>query len=230
MMFLFGILITLIVFYTSKKVHRLYPAFFTHPVFLSTILIILFLYIGKIDYKTYEKGGKMLTFFLNPAACSLSYLLYKKWEIIKKYYIEVLLTITLSSILGIVSSYILMLWAGGTQNMVLSIVPKSVTTPIAVRISEIINGIPSLTAIFVVITGIMGAIIGPSLLDLFKIKEPLSWGLTMGITSHGIGTARAVEKGKLEGAISGVGFILMGLFTAIFAPYIIGILKVFMRK
>ncbi len=114
---------------------------------------------------------------------------------------------------------------GGKKIIALSMVPKSVTTPIAVRVSEVIGGIPLLTAVFVIITGIVGAILGPVLLKLFGINNPIAWGLSMGITSHGIGTARAVEEGPLEGATSGVGFILMGLFTALFAPFVIYIIR-----
>ena len=225
MIFLFGFFITFFTFYISKILYKKYPSFLTHPVLLPSVIIIFVLLIFQIDYSVYEKGGQIFTFFLNPAASSLAYLLYKKWDIIKKYAKEVVITVIISSILGVISSYIFVLFLGGERKTALSMVPKSVTTPIAIKISQVIGGVPSLTAVFVIITGITGAIFGPVLLKFFGIDNPIAWGLSMGISSHGIGTARAVEEGELQGAVSGVGFILMGLFTAIFAPFVIFLLN-----
>ncbi len=224
-MWMFGLFLTIGFFYISRYLYRAYPAFFTHPVLLPSIIIIAILEAGHIDYKIYYDGARILTFFLNPATVALSYLLYKKWDQIKKYAKEVLFTVGISSILGIVSAYFFVLIIGGQKYTALSMVPKSITTPIAVRVSEIVGGIPSLTAVFVVITGITGAILGPPLLRLFRIDHPLAWGLSMGITAHGIGTARAVEEGTLQGAASGIGFILMGIFTALFAPVVVFFLE-----
>ncbi len=224
-MWFFGFFLTIFLFYLSKYLYRIYPAFFTHTVLLPSVVIITLLEVGHIDYKVYYNSARYLTFFLNPATVALSYLLYKRWDSIQRYTKEVFITIIISSILGIVSAYLLIIIMGGERYTALSMVPKSVTTPIAVRVSEIVGGIPSLTAVFVVITGITGAILGPPLLRLFRIDHPLAWGLSMGITAHGIGTARAVEEGETEGAASGIGFILMGLFTALFAPVVVFLLE-----
>ncbi len=229
MIWTFGFFLTLAVFFLSKYLYKRYPSFITHPVLLPSIIIILTIEVFHIDYRDYAIGAKGLTFFLNPATVALSYLLYKKWDTIKKYTFEVLFTIALSSILGIATAYLFVLFSGGEEITALSMVPKSVTTPIAVRVSRIIGGIPSLTAVFVIITGITGALLGPFFLRIFRIHNPIAWGLSMGITSHGIGTAKAVEKGALEGATSGVGFILMGLFTALFAPFVVAVIRFLLR-
>ena len=230
MVCLFGLLITLFAFWFSKRLYNRYRSFITHPVLLPSIFIILFLEVFRIDFDTYWEGGKLFTFFLNPATVALAYLLYKKWDSIKRYSFEIISTITLSSIIGSFIAYLFVKIVGGTEVVALSMVPKSITTPIAVRVSEIVGGVPSLTAVFVIITGIEGALLGPLFLKVFKVDHPIVWGISMGITSHGIGTARAVEEGILQGASSGVGFILMGIATAIFAPYVIWAVELFIKK
>ncbi len=230
MKWIFGFFITFFTFWLSKRLYSHYRNFITHPVLLPSILIVLFIEIFRIDFNTYWEGGRVFIFFLNPATVALAYLLYKKWDIIKRYFFEIISTVTLSSIIGILIAYLFVKIVGGTEVVALSMVSKSITTPIAVRVSEVVGGVPSLTAVFVIITGIEGALLGPLFLKIFKIDHPIVWGISMGITSHGIGTARAVEEGILQGAASGVGFILMGIATAIFAPYVIWVVELFIKK
>jgi len=130
----------------------------------------------------------------------------------------IFLGVIMGSVLGITSACGLAWLLGAQREIILTLAPKSVTTPIAIRIAEKIGGIPPLTACVVIVTGILGAVLGPSLLDLLRVRDPLHRGIGMGVASHGIGTARAFEEGELTGAVSGLCIGLAGAATAFMIP------------
>lgn len=189
-----------------------------HPFLICIPVIIAYLKITDVEYKQYYEANKYIDFLLAPSVVSLGLLLYDQLETIKKNWISILTSILTGSIVGVVSVYILCGIFNLDAVFTHSLEPKSVTTPIAMDISASLGGNVSLTICTVVVCGFLGAIFGPAMLKIFGIKDPLARGLAMGCCAHGLGTAKAIEMGAIEGAVSGLSIAIMGVFTAIIAP------------
>jgi len=192
-----------------------------NPVLVSIVALISILHALQIKYSTYNEGAQFISFLLGPAVVALGVPLYLQLETIRKKGVSILMSILAGSIVGVVSGAGMSILMGGSKSIILSIAPRSVTTPIAIGISEKIGGIQSLTAAFVVATGVLGAVIGPMVLKWAHIRSRSAVGLALGAASHGIGTARALEEGELEGASAGLAIGLMGIGTAILTPLLI---------
>lgn len=218
---LFSVTITITLFYFSSEFYKRYPIIILNPFIVSIGAIIIFLKLNQIDYHTYNEGGKMLSFFLGPSVVALGIPLYTQFDEIRKRSKALLLSIIPGALTGIITASLTVKLMGGSEELVASFAPKSVTTPIAMGISENIGGIPSLTAALVVFTGVTGAVAGPAFLRLIGIKSKTAFGLAMGSAAHGIGTARAIEEGELEGAVSGLAICLNGVATAALTPIIL---------
>ena len=206
--FLFGVYI-----YKRTKITLL------QPLLISMLIIIPFLKITGIDYPTFYRQTRLLNFMLGPSVVALGYVLYAQIEHIRGNVISILTAIFVGSIVGIVSVVLVAKAFGADHILLASLAPKSVTTPIAMSLSEKSGGIPSLTAAFVVICGIFGGLIGPVILRTIGIKSKIAKGLAMGSASHALGTARAMEMGTVEGAISGLAIGIMGIMTALLIPF-----------
>ncbi|MFW6034726.1 MAG: LrgB family protein [Halothermotrichaceae bacterium] len=220
----FGITLTLITYYLGIKLKSKKPLIIFHPFLVSSVLIILCLSLFKIDYETYNLGGKYITYLLQPTVVALAIPMYRKIDLLKKEKFLILITTLAGSIFGIILVFILGKITGTSHKLLISMIPKAVTTPVAVEISTEMGGVASLTVLMVILNGLLGGMFGIKLYELFNIDSPLARGLSMGISSHGIGTGRILEESKLEGAVSGLAIGLMGFFTALFAPLIINIL------
>jgi predicted murein hydrolase (TIGR00659 family) len=225
---LFFTTLTLFLFYLFTLLYKKYTYFFFNPLITTISFIIIFLKLTGVDYNTYNEGGKVLSFFLGPSVVALGIPLYTQFNEIKKRGKALLITIISGSTVGIISAAVSVRLMGASDILTATMAPKSVTTPIAMSISENIGGIPSLTAAMVVFTGITGAVAGPAFLKLIGIKSKTAFGLAMGSASHGIGTARAAEEGELEGAISGLAICLNGIATAIITPFLIKLILKFL--
>lgn len=219
-----GIFLTILVYFVFKKLHEIKPRFYLNPVMLSIFSIIIVLYSAGIEYETYMESGRILSFLLGPAVVSLAVPLYKKRDIVKDYSIQISSGVVGGGLTAIISAFLIAYLLGGSTDLLLSISPKSVTTPIALGVSEQIGGIPPLTAIMVIITGILGNSLGIPILDLFGIDDRVARGLSMGVTSHGLGTARIIQEDELSGGMSGLGMALNGIFTSFILYYLIQIL------
>ncbi|MEJ5300603.1 MAG: LrgB family protein [Thermodesulforhabdaceae bacterium] len=219
----FSIFITVAVFFLSQKIYLRFKYFWLNPVMISIIFLMIYIKLTGIPYSTYFEGGKIISFFLGPSVVALGVPLYLQLEEIRKRGISILVSILVGSISGIINAAGLAFFMGGSREVIVSIVPKSVTTPIAMGISEKLGGIPSLTAAIVIATGILGAVMGPVFLRLLKVKNGVPFGLAMGAASHGIGTSRAIEEGEIEGATGGLAICLNGVATAILTPIFIKI-------
>ncbi len=220
----FGIFITIFAYYLFKKIYEKKKAFYLNPVLLSIMLIIIILKGLSIDYNSYMESGRILSFLLGPAVVSLGIPLYKKRDVVKNYSIQIFLGVFIGGLTAILSAFFIAKVLGGSEELLLSIAPKSVTTAIAISVSDQIGGISSLTAILVIITGILGNSLGIPILNLLKVKDKVARGLAMGVTSHGLGTAKIILEDELSGAISGLGMALNGIFTSIILYYLIQIL------
>lgn len=220
-----GLFLTIVVFYLFSKLYEKKRAFYLNPVMLSIITIASILHLTGIKYETYMESAKILSFFLGPAVVSLAIPLYKQRETIKAYSRQIFAGIAFGGTLAILSAFYVTKLLGGSEEVLLSIAPKSITTAIAIGVSEKIGGIPSLTAVLVILTGIFGNAIGIEMLNAFKIKDRVARGLAMGVTSHGLGTARIILNDELSGAVSGLAMALNGVFTSLILPYLIELLQ-----
>ncbi len=209
---------TLLVFVATQKFSKKFKFFLFNPLLLSIITLVLILFFTGIKYENYMEGGKYISFFLAPSVVALAVPLYQQIEKIKRNAHSILLSVSLGAIMGIVSSSMIALFFGGSKEIALSIIPKSVTTPIAMDISSKIGGIPSLTVVTVIIAGLTGVIFGLPFLKLIGVKSTKAIGLAMGTASHGTGTARVSEVGAEYGAYGGIAIATCGIVSAVGAP------------
>lgn len=190
------------------------------PLLIAMLIIIPFLKITGIDYQTFCEKTRILNFMLGPSVVALGYVLYEQIENIKGNVISILTAVFVGSVVGILSVVLIAKAFGADKMLVASLAPKSVTTPIAISLAEKDGGVPALAAAFVVICGIFGGLVGPIILRHIGIKSKIAKGLAMGSASHALGTARAMEMGALEGAISGLAIGIMGIMTALLIPFV----------
>lgn len=189
-----------------------------NPVLLTILALVGVLTFTNTPYDVYFEGAKFVHFMLGTATVALAIPLYRQLDILKRYPVSLLISVVTGSLVAMLSAVFIATITGATQQSIISIAPKSVTVPVAMGISERLGGLPSLTAVLVILTGIMGAAVGPWLLDKLGIHDPVAKGLAMGVTSHGIGTGRAVYMGEVTAAFSGLAMGLNGLITAILLP------------
>lgn len=189
------------------------------PLLITMIIIIPFLKITGIEYQTFYHQTHILNFMLGPSVVALGYVLYEQIENIRGNVISILTAVFVGSIVGIFSVMLVAKAFGADHMLITSLAPKSVTTPIAISLSEKNGGVPALTTAFVVICGIFGGMVGPIILRRIGIKSKIAKGLAMGSSAHALGTARAMEMGALEGAISGLAIGIMGIMTALLIPF-----------
>lgn len=222
---IFAISLSIVMFKIGVVVQRKLKTPAANPMLFASAVIILILLITDIPYQTYSYGSQAISFLLGPATVALAVPLCKQIRILARNWQAVLSGVIMGTLIGVCSSFGLALALKASPEIILSLVPKSVTTPIAMEISQQIGGVPSLTACFVIITGVIGAMFGPEMLNLLKIKNEIARGLAMGAASHALGTTRAIKESQLQGAISGVAIGLVGLTTAILTPHLLKILS-----
>lgn len=211
----FLLALTFIIYVASQLLQRRTGISMLNPILLSTVAIIVFLLVCDIDYDTYSKGGEFIDFWLKPAVVALGVPLYRQLESIKKQFLPILLAEVAGCIVGIASVVIVAQILGASREVVMSLASKSVTTPIAIEVTQAIGGIPALTAAVVVCTGIFGGMTGFRMMKLSRVKSPIAQGLSMGTAAHAVGTSVAMETGYRYGAFSSLGLTINGLFTAL---------------
>ena len=189
-----------------------------HPFLISIPVIIAVLKLTDVPCSFYIESNALLDFLLGPSVVSLGLLLYDNRRIVWKNFMGIMTSVVVGSLVGVASVYAFCRLFGLDEIFLLSLEPKSVTTPIAMDISASLGGNVSLTAVSVVLCGFIGAVLGPLVIRVIKIKSPVARGLGMGCASHGLGTARAIEMGAVEGAVSGLSIALMGIATALIIP------------
>lgn len=220
----FLLALTFVVFLGARLLQRRTGLSLLNPILVSIILLITILSICGIDYEAYSEGGGYIDFWLKPAVVALGVPLYRQLESIRKQLLPIVAAELAGCIAGIVSVVIVAELLGASREVVLSLVPKSVTTPIAMEVSEAIGGIPALTAAVVVCTGIFGGMTGFRMMKMSRVKSPIAQGLSMGTAAHAIGTSAAVDVGYRYGAFSSLGLTVNGLFTALLTPFILDLI------
>ncbi len=222
----FLLALTFSIFFFAKILQKKTGVLLLNPILLTIALLILFLKFTGISYETYNKGGHLIEFWLKPAVVALGVPLYLQLEAIKKQLLPILLSQLVGCMVGIVSVVLVAKWLGASHEVIISLAPKSVTTPIAMEITAAIGGIPSLTAAMVVCTGLLGAVLGFKTLRLMRVNSPIAQGLSMGTASHAVGTATAMEISNKYGAYASLGLTLNGILTALLTPTILHLLGI----
>lgn len=223
----FLIALTFLAFVSAQYLQRKTGYKFLNPILLSIASLICFLIVFKIDYSVYKTGGDYIDFWLKPAVVALGVPLYKQLSAIKKQILPLLFSELAGCFIGIISVVVIAKLLGASHEVIMSLAPKAVTTPIAMEISAATGGIPSLTAAVVVCTGIFGGMTGFKIMKISRIKSPIAQGLSIGTAAHAIGTSVAMDRGERYGAFSSLGLTLNGLFTALLAPFILHILNLY---
>lgn len=216
----FAIPFTLGIYILAQKLyHKVHFPLF-QPLVVTIIILIVLLKVVDIPYEEYRKGSNLLDFLLGPSVVAVGYLLYQKSEYLKGRLISILTSVFIGAVVGIVSVMLIAALFGADKIIVASMAPKSVTTPIAMALSEGSGGIPALTAVVVVIAGIFGGLVSPIVFRVLKIEDKVAKGLALGASAHGMGTLTAIQLGAVEGALGGLAIGIMGLFTSILIPIV----------
>ncbi|MBS63516.1 LrgB family protein [Salinisphaera sp.] len=214
--------LTLCVFWLAQQIYKRLGSFaLLNPVLVSVVVLVIILKVTGTPYSDYFDGAQFIHFLLGPATVALAVPLAAQAAELRRYWLPITVALTAGSITAVASAMAIG-WALGLDSQtLLSMLPKSVTTPIAMGVAEQIGGLPSLTAVLVILTGITGAVIGIPLLRLLGLHDPVAKGFAMGVAAHGIGTARAFEHSERAGAYSGLGMGLNGALTALLVPLLV---------
>ena len=223
----FMLALTFGVFYAAKTIQRRLGWVLFNPILIAIAIIIVFLLAMDIPYETYHEGAKLIEFWLKPAVVALSVPLYLQLSSIKRQFLPILASQMMGCVAGIVSVVAIAKMLGASNAVIMSLASKSVTTPIAMEVTQVLEGIPSLTAALVVITGLIGAIIGFKTLSVGHVHNPMALGLSMGAGSHALGTSAAMDRGQFVGAYASLGLTLNGILTALLTPTVIDIINTF---
>ena len=212
-----GVTISLISYAIGAKLKRKFGYGFLNPLLISIIVTIIVLISCNISYETYNEGAKYLSWLLTPATVCLAIPLYEEWELLKNNAKAVLLGVFAGVITSLVTIFVLAKMMGLSHANYVTLLPKSITTAIGMGVSEELGGYVTITVAVIVITGVLGNIFGELICKIFRIKEPISKGLALGTAAHAIGTAKAMELGDVEGAMSSLSIAVAGVITVVFA-------------
>lgn len=220
----FGMILSLLAYKIGFEIQKKYKKVFLNPLLIAIVIVIGVLLITGISYETYRNGAKYLSYFLTPVTVCLAVPLYKQMETLKKNMAAILISIAIgcathAGVLIAITAIFKM-----DKQLLMSVMSKSVTTAIALGVTGEIGGIQGITVIGVMVAGISGAVIGPTLLKLFHITEPVAQGLAMGSASHAIGTSKAIELGEIQAAMSSLAIVVTGILTVVIVPWVVSFL------
>ena len=218
--------ITFGIYYVARQIQKWTGWVVLNPILITIAALIALLQLTGISYETYEPGGQYIEFWLKPAIVALGVPLYQQLGQIRRQLLPILMSQLVGCLVGLVSVTLIASALGASHEVIVSLAPKSVTTPIAMEVCKTSGGIPSLTAAIVVIVGLFGAVFGFKILEVWHVRNPFSQGISMGTAAHAVGTSRAMEKGETYGAYSSLGLILNGVLTALLTPFVLKLLGV----
>ena len=216
--------ITFGIYYVARQIQKWTGWVVLNPILITIAALIALLQLTGISYETYKQGGQYIDFWLKPAIVALGVPLYQNLGQIRRQLLPILMSQLVGCLVGLVSVTLIASALGASHEVIVSLAPKSVTTPIAMEVCKTSGGIPSLTAAIVVIVGLFGAVFGFKILEVWHVHNPFSQGISMGTAAHAVGTSRAMEKGETYGAYSSLGLILNGVLTALLTPFVLKLL------
>lgn len=224
---LLGLTITLVAYGLAYRLYlKANSNPFANPVLTSVVMLIVLLMLTGTTYAQYFEGGQFVHFLLGPATVALAVPLYQQLARLRALWLPVMISLLCGVVIAAGSSIGLARLLGGSMEVQMSLAPKSATAPVAMGISETIGGIPSLTAVLVVVTGIVGAVTGTRLFEWMRIRDDSVKGIAMGVAAHGIGTARAFQVSRQMGAFSGLAMALSALVTALIVPWLVDLIGI----
>ncbi len=218
----FGFVITLGAYLLGLQVKRKTKLAIMNPLLVAVTLIILFLVVFRIDYEVYQKGSQYVSYLLTPATVCLAIPLYRQLRLLKDHLAAVAGGIASGVLASILSIYAMSRLFGLSHEYYVTLLPKSITTAIGMGVSQEAGGIVALTVVSIILTGILGNVIGEAVFRLFSISDPIAKGLALGTSAHAIGTAKALELGEIEGAMSSLAIAVAGLLTVAAVPLVSG--------
>ncbi|QBK25491.1 LrgB family protein [Ureibacillus thermophilus] len=212
------IISTVLIFLIMMRLYKRFPFPFLLPILTTTIVLVVLIILLHIPYNEYMEGGKWIQNLLGPAVVALAYPLYNQRQLVAKYKYTIMLGIVFAMMIGLISVCLGLEAFHEEKDFILTALPKSLTTPIAMQVSETIGGIPPLTAVLVMVAGFTGALFGPMVYKLGKIDSPISRGISMGSASHGVGISRLKDYGEEDLSIGSVSMSLSAVIGAILCP------------
>ncbi|EGT3615374.1 LrgB family protein [Clostridium perfringens] len=215
---LFGILLSLFAFEIGMTIYKKTKIPILNPLLIAIAIVIAVLLIFHISFDTYNIGGNFINAFLGPATVILAVPLYKQLQLLKDHFVPIMTGIIVGSFASMTCVLIMGSCLGINQELIASLVPKSVTTPIGVEVASGLGGIPSITVIAIIITGITGSVIAPMVCKLLRINHEVAMGVSIGTAAHAVGTTKALEIGETHGAMSSLSIGVAGLITVFLAP------------
>ena len=220
----FGALVSLAGYELGLILKKMFKLAIFNPLLIGSVSVIAVLLLLDLDYESYNEGGKYLSYLLTPATVSLAVPLYEQLGLLKKNLKAVAAGILSGVIASVVGVFALCKLFGMNHQQYVTLLPKSITTAIGMGVSEELGGIVTITVAVIVITGVLGNVIADLVYKVFGIEEPVAKGLALGTASHAIGTAKAMELGMTEGAMSSLAIAVAGLLTAVLAPVFSGLI------
>ena len=220
----FGAMISLIAYEIGLILKKKFKMAIFNPLLISIICVIGVLLIFHIDYEDYNEVGKYISYLLTPATVCLAIPLYEQWQLLKRHWRAVLLGILAGVFTSMGTVFVLSLLLGLSHQEYVTLLPKSITTAIGMGLSEELGGYVTITVAVIVVTGVLGNIMGEAICKIFRITDPIAKGLAFGASSHAIGTAKAMELGEVEGAMSSLAIAVTGLLTVVFSSVFAGLL------
>ncbi len=217
---IFGVSVTILAYMFGKYVNQKLKTPVANSVLIADILLIALLVIFRIPYENYAVGGEMIELFLAPATAALAVKIYEQWKLLKENWLPVLAGCAVGSAVSMLSVLLMCRLFFLDDAVTRSLLPKSVTTAIAVPISQASGGIVSITVAALLFTGILGAAFSPLLLKLFRVHNKIAAGVAIGTSTHALGTTKALEIGDVEGAMSGIAIGVAGLITVIYSIFV----------
>lgn len=212
-----GVVLSLLAYGIGALLKKKFKLGIFNPLLISIVISILVIVVGKIDYNTYNESAKYLSWLLTPATVCLAIPLYEQWNLLKKNHKAVVVGLVAGTITSLTTVLILAILCGLSHEEYVTLLPKSITTAIGMGVSEELGGYVTITVAVIIITGVLGNMFGEIICKIFKITEPISKGLALGAASHAIGTAKAMEIGEIEGAMSSLAIAVSGLLTVVLA-------------
>ncbi|GIQ70353.1 LrgB family protein [Xylanibacillus composti] len=219
---IFGMALTIIMYALSLWANRKFPR--VHPLLLCSAGIILLLIMFQVPYEHYAVGGEWIKFLLGPATVALAVPLYKHWKLIRANSLPIVIAVLAGSLTGVGATVLLLRGLGGSEAVILSALPRIATTPISVAISTRQGGIAELTAVFTVLTGLLGSMVSTTFLQRLGIRSDMAIGLATGTAAHGIGTAKVLKDSELQGAYSSLAMGLTGIWLSLISPVLYALL------
>lgn len=212
-----GVALSLLAYGIGMLLKKKFKLGIFNPLLISIVLTIVVIVCGKVDYEVYNEGAKYLSWLLTPATVCLAIPLYEQWNLLKENKKAVIAGLVSGTVTSLTTVFVLALICGLSHEEYVTLLPKSITTAIGMGVSEELGGYVTITVAVIIITGVLGNMFGETVCRIFKITEPVSKGLALGASSHAIGTAKAMEMGEIEGAMSSLAIAVSGLLTVILA-------------